>query len=339
MASIFISYASPDKAFALRLANNIQLLGHSVWIDLWEIGIGDSPLRKIGEGIDRADYVVVILSRHTPLSSWVDREVQIKYYEELSQGQTVIFPLVIEDCIIPPFLRAKRFADFRKGYEIGFAQLAITLHERSFRIATSSYQALQDDNPPFFAYVKHPDLGYNSDMVHLFSKLTEVNVELAIPSIGKISGTWRPDEKEQHAAWELYIELVTRVSVVELGPDEGLLRESLSSLHALFGITRDILHKYGPAIARPKNTSDLSFGHLAINILNFVLRPIVAKWHPLLLEYEHSRNPAISTFEHERNWEHAAELRQLLNDARLVLTEYTQILAQVANVPHLISKR
>lgn len=30
----------------------------------------------------------------------------------------------------------------------------------------------------------------------------------------EISGTWEPNDAERRAAWELYVELVTRVSVV-----------------------------------------------------------------------------------------------------------------------------
>lgn len=167
-------------------------------------------------------------------------------------------------------------------------------------------------------------------------RLTEISVELGIPYIGKIAGSWKPDEEEQHAAWELYIELVTRVTVAELQADEGLLREGLTSLYMIFTVIRDILRKYGPSIARPKRGSDLSLGYLAINILNFVLRPVLAKWHPLLLDYEYTRNPAIPTLEHERAWERAGELRRTLQDTRTILESYSLILAQVADIPHRI---
>jgi hypothetical protein len=78
----------------------------------------------------------------------------------------------------------------------------------------------------------------------------QVQVKLAIPFIGEISGIWEPDEAERRAAWELYVELVTRVAVVQLGPVEGLLREALSSLREVFGITREILRRYGPAVTQ-----------------------------------------------------------------------------------------
>jgi hypothetical protein len=92
----------------------------------------------------------------------------------------------------------------------------------------------------------------------------QVQVKLTIPFIGEISGTWEPDEAERRAAWELYVELVTRVAVVQLGPAEGLLREALSSLREMFGITREILRRYGPAVAPKSAEQEISFGYLAV---------------------------------------------------------------------------
>ena len=42
MASVFVSHASPDKAFALRLARNLRALRHSVWVDAEAIRVGDA---------------------------------------------------------------------------------------------------------------------------------------------------------------------------------------------------------------------------------------------------------------------------------------------------------
>lgn len=170
-------------------------------------------------------------------------------------------------------------------------------------------------------------------------KLTSVKVNLTLPYIGGIEGTWEPDETERSAAWEMYVELITRISVAELKPDEGLLREALSSLYTLFDTTRKILRKYGPSVAQPKSEDGISFGYLAVAILNTVLRPVLAKWHPLLLDYESTKDSAISPLEHERQWEKHEELRQVLNEVRSVLIEYAELLAQVAGVPSLIVKR
>ena len=51
-----------------------------------------------------------------------------------------------------------------------------------------------------------------------------------------LSGRWEPDQVERDAAWELYVELVTRIAVAQLGPGGGVLREALTSLHQFFGV-------------------------------------------------------------------------------------------------------
>lgn len=170
-------------------------------------------------------------------------------------------------------------------------------------------------------------------------KLREFKVNLNLPSIGGVEGTWEPDDAEKRAAWEMYIEVVTRISVEELRTDEGLLREALSSLYSLFNTTRTLLRSYGPTIAQPKGKGQLSFGYLAVAILNTVLRPTLAYWHPRLLDYEHIRPDATPIMIHERNWNEAETLRQELIQIRSVLIDYANLLADVAEVPSLIIKR
>lgn len=89
---------------------------------------------------------------------------------------------------------------------------------------------------------------------------------------------WEPDRAEQTAAWLLYIELATRIAVQPLGRDEGLSREALSSLYALFGTTREVLKSGGPKVG----ISEPSVGWAAIEVLNTGLRPFLSKWHPIL---------------------------------------------------------
>lgn len=168
------------------------------------------------------------------------------------------------------------------------------------------------------------------------SKPTNIRVELGIPYLGKIEGTWEPDEREQQAAWELYVELITRITVVKLQPETGLLRESLSSMHSLFVITRNILREHGPGIARPKGQNTLSFGYLAVTILNLGIRPILAKWHPLLLEYESMKPIGMSPVEYEQRWNRYEEFRRTLENMNSILLEYANVLAEVADVPPLL---
>lgn len=63
-----------------------------------------------------------------------------------------------------------------------------------------------------------------------------------------VQGTWKPNQVERLASWDLYVELITRIAVAPLQPSEGLMREALTSLHSLFGSTRDVLRRHGPEV-------------------------------------------------------------------------------------------
>lgn len=163
----------------------------------------------------------------------------------------------------------------------------------------------------------------------------KIDVRLKLPFL-EIGGEWEPDDAERRASWEMYVELVSRISVAELGPDEGSLREALSSLYSLFGSTREILRHYGPDVAQSDRDGTLSFGYIAIAVLNGALRPLLSVWHPRLAAYEATRPADRSTLDHERAWDAAPALREALNLHRGVLVEYARILGEAAGAPALL---
>ncbi len=59
----------------------------------------------------------------------------------------------------------------------------------------------------------------------IFKQVT-VNIPFGIGSV-----SWESDPTERNAAWELYVELVTRIAVQSLEPNVGLIREALNSLY------------------------------------------------------------------------------------------------------------
>lgn len=166
-------------------------------------------------------------------------------------------------------------------------------------------------------------------------KPSQINVSISIPFIGQVSGTWAPVEAERNAAWELYLELVTRITVVKLGPDEGKLREALSSLYAVFGITREILRRYGPVVAA-RNPNGLNLGKLAVSMLNGGIRPVLGKWHPRLSAHESIRPDGVDEMSHERAWEDGDLLREDLDRTRELLTEFARLFGEVADVDSLL---
>lgn len=163
---------------------------------------------------------------------------------------------------------------------------------------------------------------------------SSIDVKLNLHFI-EISGTWKPNDAERKAAWELYVEIVTRVAAVPLNLNNGLLREALTSLHTLFQTTRTILRHYGPAVAEPRPDGQYNFGFLAVALLNFGIRPLLTQWHPALEDWEAGRPVNRSRVEHERLWEKEPILRDELTTTGKLLTSYATTLAEACGIPDL----
>ncbi|MBE0670816.1 MAG: hypothetical protein IH588_09525 [Anaerolineales bacterium] len=136
------------------------------------------------------------------------------------------------------------------------------------------------------------------------------------------------DEAQQHAAWSLYVELSTRISVVPLEEGTGILREAMTSLYNIFNITRQILREAGPEIAKGPN----SLGAVAIDVLNKGLRPFLVKWHPMLKDHEEKKTPDKSTVDHEHSWAYEKAFRVELEKVRQEMLVYVNALAKIAGI-------
>lgn len=161
-------------------------------------------------------------------------------------------------------------------------------------------------------------------------KLVNVSLDLKIPGIGGIQGTWEPDDGEIRAAWELYVELVTRAPLGSFSPQEGSAREALASIHSLFETTRSVLKAHGPSIARLRGSAGMSLGYLAVSMLNLVLRQFLTDWHPRLSAWERR-----GEFVSENDWPDRHEFMLALSQVRMQLSLYASLFADAADVPEL----
>src|SRR4051794_1456451 len=120
MSKFFLSHSSPDKPFVQKLANDLSDYGHSCWLDEWEIKVGDSITQKIEQGLGEADYVVLVLSKRSVASKWVEREWRAKYWEQVNSGTKQVLPCLLEHCDVPILLKDLKYANFVEDYSRGF---------------------------------------------------------------------------------------------------------------------------------------------------------------------------------------------------------------------------
>ena len=120
---------------------------------------------------------------------------------------------------------------------------------------------------------------------------------------------------DQDAAWELYVEMLTRIVVQPLPYDMGDDKSALESVYTLFPITREILRRRG--------RSTVKFSMIAIPVLNQIVRPFTAKWH---------RESLTGAFNDD---DKCREFREELAALQDELRNYNRMLAEIAGVEDL----
>lgn len=120
---------------------------------------------------------------------------------------------------------------------------------------------------------------------------------------------------DKDAAWELYVEMLTRIVTQPLPSRDGDDKTALDSVYSLFPTTREILRRRG--------RKTINFSKVAIPILNQVVRPFTAKWH---------RESLSDAF---KDAQKRAEFRKELWALQTDLHKYNRMLADIADVEDL----
>lgn len=140
--------------------------------------------------------------------------------------------------------------------------------------------------------------------------LTGLKVKLPI-----LEMDFEPGDADRNAAWDLYVELLTRIATQGLPDDHGIEPAALESVYTLFPLTRNTLKQHG--------RKAVGFTRVAVIVLNQIVRPFTAKWHRLAEQGAFDNADQCNAF---RN-----ELRTL----QVKLKRYTQLLADLADVEDL----
>lgn len=119
-----------------------------------------------------------------------------------------------------------------------------------------------------------------------------------------------PQDHDRDAAWEMYIELLTRVTTQALPAEHGDEQAALTSIYSLFSTTRNII-KHHSRHAK-------EFTKIAIVVLNQIVRPFTAKWHKHALANDFKNKIVCNKFR--------KELLVLQQDLRI----YTAMLGDMA---------
>lgn len=141
-------------------------------------------------------------------------------------------------------------------------------------------------------------------------KLTRVTLNAGIATV-----EIEFNETDRDAAWDLYVEMLTRITTQPLPSNVGDEETALASVYSLFPTTREIL--------RNRGRNAIQFSKVAIPVLNQVIRPFTAKWH---------REAVAGAF---GNPVRCSEFRDELTSLQRDLRNYNRMLAHIAEVEDL----
>lgn len=141
---IFISHSSRDKAAAVHLAKTLNFCALDVWLDDWELEVGQSLTDEIAKAMNDSRYIAILITENYNQTVWTKTEYKKALSREQKENRTVMLPLIVGEAQIPDFLEDKIYIDLRKEFFCGITNLVGMIHGLSkFRIS----QAFSERQP------------------------------------------------------------------------------------------------------------------------------------------------------------------------------------------------
>jgi hypothetical protein len=164
MSRAFISYSHRDSPHAEWLAQWLGAQGARIWIDLWEIGVGDSIVERINEGIAASDYLLALLSPNSVASRWVKEEINAALVTTIEQRGAKLLPVLLEECSLPPLIATRRYADLSRP-ETRHAELGALLAAMGLAGAEDAPVLLPDEVAVLNVLRGKPDVKWTVSLI------------------------------------------------------------------------------------------------------------------------------------------------------------------------------
>ncbi len=182
---VFISYSHKDKKFVNLLTLRLREHKIDVWLDSKEISIGSNIAERIKDGISKVDFFILILSKNSADSKWVNYELSATILNEISRQETIILPVLIEDCQIPFSLQDRLYADFRLSFDKGFNSL-LNVINTSKKESFKKYSETEKTNIDSFKYqIKNLNQTFHKGDLSLFCG-AGISFDAGIPTWNKL---------------------------------------------------------------------------------------------------------------------------------------------------------
>lgn len=141
--NIFISHSSRDKPAASQLAITLNFCAIDVWLDDWELEIGQSLTDEIAKAMEDSRYIAILITENYNKTVWTKTEYKRALAREQKENRTVMLPIIVGQAEIPDFLEDKIYIDLRTDYFSGIIKIVGMIHGLSqFRISRALSESM-----------------------------------------------------------------------------------------------------------------------------------------------------------------------------------------------------
>jgi hypothetical protein len=95
--SCFISFSGNDRTFVEKIGADFQREGIRCWYAPEEMKMGDAIRQQVDQLIRVQDKLLVVLSKFSVESQWIQEEVAAAIEEERNRNKTVLFPVRLDN--------------------------------------------------------------------------------------------------------------------------------------------------------------------------------------------------------------------------------------------------
>lgn len=123
MANVFVCHRGADTVEAERLGEELRRRGHVVRLDAWEVGVGDSVIAWMNEGVSDSAYLMLCYSDAGVMAPWISREWMSTLARQLDGANVKILPARLTGGEPPAILADIVYADLVNNWALGVAAL------------------------------------------------------------------------------------------------------------------------------------------------------------------------------------------------------------------------
>lgn len=145
---VFISYSRLDNLAVDKIVERLKKDGHDVWRDTLQLKPGDNIQETVEKGLAQADAMVVVVSRNSFKSKWIQQEFTSIAIQQISKRERRIIPLKIDDSPVPSYLADRVYIDMSENFDAGLERLSQALGAESPATMSAAAPSVKPTSAP-----------------------------------------------------------------------------------------------------------------------------------------------------------------------------------------------